>query len=336
MPICSNNMGAKKMLTAQRYCEASSAAGLQEAALAVVKDACCAGNKLQRQDYVVGVWVWAQKHSNQHNNGSFMQMVLNKKQHAHLEICCGVLHAIWQFAAFHMCCWLDLLLATSVFSTTTCSSLLAIYNMYIYDHVQPKESRGNCHELTKRIAKTGCSGKWPANVERDLMSALELPVAPWQAKLNAVLLPLALNLTGAVFIAELFCHIRVTTTAPGSSTWSRFLCSHQLQSRIGAVVSGQLRNCTLLKSPSKSHQWCTKRKNNNEGRYGIAPWITVLLDCGSVSIIGIRWCDSKVFPCLLYLNTTSLGPVNSKHRKWGMGCMGVLTSNYRSSTPWCF
>ena len=31
------------MLTGQSYCEAASAAGLQEAALAVVKDACCAG-----------------------------------------------------------------------------------------------------------------------------------------------------------------------------------------------------------------------------------------------------------------------------------------------------
>jgi len=42
-----------------------------------------------------------------------------------------------------------------------------------------QESQGHCHELTKKIAKCGCYGKYPNNVERDLMSSLELPIAPW-------------------------------------------------------------------------------------------------------------------------------------------------------------
>ena len=38
------------------------------------------------------------------------------------------------------------------------------------------ESRSNCSEMTKSFAKLGCSGKFPGNVERDLMRLLELPL----------------------------------------------------------------------------------------------------------------------------------------------------------------
>ena len=40
-----------------------------------------------------------------------------------------------------------------------------------------KESNGNCSEITKKISRIGTSGKFPGNCERDLMSALELPIA---------------------------------------------------------------------------------------------------------------------------------------------------------------
>ncbi|CAE7882330.1 unnamed protein product [Symbiodinium necroappetens] len=39
-----------------------------------------------------------------------------------------------------------------------------------------KESRGHCSEMTRMFARAGCSGKYPGNVERDIMRCLELPV----------------------------------------------------------------------------------------------------------------------------------------------------------------
>jgi len=45
------------------------------------------------------------------------------------------------------------------------------------DHDRDQESRGNCSELTKKIARIGTSGKHPSNAERDLVAALQLPIA---------------------------------------------------------------------------------------------------------------------------------------------------------------
>ena len=39
-----------------------------------------------------------------------------------------------------------------------------------------KECHGCCSQMTKSIAKIGCSGKFPNNAERDLFRLLELPV----------------------------------------------------------------------------------------------------------------------------------------------------------------
>ena len=44
-------------------------------------------------------------------------------------------------------------------------------------HCRDQESRGNCSELTKKIARIGTSGKHPSNAERDLVAALQLPLA---------------------------------------------------------------------------------------------------------------------------------------------------------------
>lgn len=35
------------------------------------------------------------------------------------------------------------------------------------------------HPLTRKLARLGCSGKYPANIERDLFRALNLPVQPF-------------------------------------------------------------------------------------------------------------------------------------------------------------
>ena len=45
------------------------------------------------------------------------------------------------------------------------------------DHDCDKESGGHCSELTKKIARIGTSGRHPANCERDLVRALQLPLA---------------------------------------------------------------------------------------------------------------------------------------------------------------
>ena len=37
----------------------------------------------------------------------------------------------------------------------------------------------HCSSVTRTIAKLGCYGKFPGNVERDLFNALSLPVEPW-------------------------------------------------------------------------------------------------------------------------------------------------------------
>ena len=41
-----------------------------------------------------------------------------------------------------------------------------------------RESRGNCSESTKMFAKAGCWGKFPGNVEHDIMRSLGLPLEP--------------------------------------------------------------------------------------------------------------------------------------------------------------
>ena len=96
-----------------------------------------------------------------------------------------------------------------------------------------KESGGHCHELTKKVAKTGCSGKWPANIERDLMSALDLPIASWLA--SWFLLSLGLVHTDACFIASDFCHQFVQ-----HQSWCcnqlRKCISLRFQSRISPVM----------------------------------------------------------------------------------------------------
>lgn len=232
------------MLTGQSYCEAASAAGLQEAALAVVKDACCAG-KINYRDRTKLLELGSINVS--------MQVALNKNtiQFWKCAVRCSMpsgrlLLSTWCRLDLlrWICCW-QLVCSTQDPDLT--------FYLYMYDHVQPKESHGNCHELTKRIAKTGCSGKWPANVERDLMTPLELPVASWQAN-SCILLSLALNLTGAVLIAELFCHIRVPARAQGWSATNKSLPGNHPGQRCRLVLvfrSSQLRHCTLLKSPSR-------------------------------------------------------------------------------------
>lgn len=42
-----------------------------------------------------------------------------------------------------------------------------------------KESNGNCSNLTKRIARCGTNGLYPQNIERDLVTALGLPLVAW-------------------------------------------------------------------------------------------------------------------------------------------------------------
>ena len=42
-----------------------------------------------------------------------------------------------------------------------------------------QEANGHVSEMTKKIAKIGSNGRHPSNCERDLMSALDLPVVAW-------------------------------------------------------------------------------------------------------------------------------------------------------------
>ena len=55
---------------------------------------------------------------------------------------------------------------------TTCSELQEAAMAMVL------ESKGHCSTLTHAISKIGCSGKYPANCERDLFKLLDLPVEP--------------------------------------------------------------------------------------------------------------------------------------------------------------
>ena len=41
-----------------------------------------------------------------------------------------------------------------------------------------QESRGHCSPATKLFAKAGSYGRYPGNIERDLMRPLQLPIEP--------------------------------------------------------------------------------------------------------------------------------------------------------------
>jgi len=44
---------------------------------------------------------------------------------------------------------------------------------------------GTMSTLTQKLARLGCSGKYPANIERDLYAALHLPVSPYWLEVPA-------------------------------------------------------------------------------------------------------------------------------------------------------
>ena len=41
------------------------------------------------------------------------------------------------------------------------------------------ESRGHCSEATLQFARAGSWGKFPGNIERDIMRSLQLPLETW-------------------------------------------------------------------------------------------------------------------------------------------------------------
>ena len=160
---------------------------------------------------------------------------------------------------------------------------------------QAKESQGHCSDLTKRIAKTGTSGKHPQNCERDLMTVLDLPVVTWQFSVVAVLVVASSRdvdiSTGDFLIfgkaTSGFRHdpfveppLKVSNCHPMATLKSCFStprCCNLQQSLGGYFSFLQLRPCTLWRSQSKTCCLMTRRRR----RQCASPWYCPMSCCAT-------------------------------------------------------
>ena len=135
---------------------------------------------------------------------------------------------------------------TNVDSIQTSKRCLHVWCMLRF-LIWSKESNGNCSEITKKISKIGASGKFPANAERDLMTALDLPIVTGQqcsckplgllssCRMSLAFLLFAMPLPdGTCIIAELFRHQFVLW-----STLTTGVCLPHCQTKLAAQLQTQ-------------------------------------------------------------------------------------------------